>query len=301
MIYLDNNTQEQVIYIPRMGLVPDNSHSGNALQSKSYKITENGRTLITPDQGFVGVSAGTIDVEVESENSVNVYGFPNTISLDDPRNFDITIKTDAYYWSLSQNNSLSGVTFNGSSGITGSNGTTIVTVDCPETLTVKSSDRYSGAGGRFPVFTGSTGYRDSTMFLNSSYSGESMGQTSYLSLYKHIEYNYVCSFKYTSEDYDLIGFAYNRIPSIDGEWRIKVEGDITMLKRPYVSFTLEPITSNEWETLVGSYVHNEEIEGVVHSRLNLILKTASTQQAQGTITIEYDGEVVDVITLLANY
>ena len=66
MIYLNNNTEQQTIYIPRNGVVAENRHSGYALQSKSYRITENGRTVITPDQGFVGISAGTIDVEVES-------------------------------------------------------------------------------------------------------------------------------------------------------------------------------------------------------------------------------------------
>ena len=72
MIYLENDsTFAQRIYIPRGDeAIPDVTGHTFALQSKDYRITENGTTRIHPDGGFDGISAGTIGVYVSAATGV---------------------------------------------------------------------------------------------------------------------------------------------------------------------------------------------------------------------------------------
>ena len=66
MIYVKNNTNQQRIFIPK------NEFTFNqdvALQGKDYTITENGEYPIEPDSGYVGISGGTITVEVAASTA----------------------------------------------------------------------------------------------------------------------------------------------------------------------------------------------------------------------------------------
>ena len=64
MLYLKNIETPQPIFIPKdedTGAVPSGK---GVLQSKSWEITENGATIVSPDPGYDGISGGTITVYV---------------------------------------------------------------------------------------------------------------------------------------------------------------------------------------------------------------------------------------------
>lgn len=64
MLYVKNDSNTpQNVFIPRSGIAPETTDV--RLQSKDYDITENGDYTITPDQGYEGISSGTISVNVE--------------------------------------------------------------------------------------------------------------------------------------------------------------------------------------------------------------------------------------------
>jgi len=64
MLYLKNIETPQPIFIPKdedTGAVPSGK---GVLQSKSWEITENGATIVSPDPGYDGISGGSITVYV---------------------------------------------------------------------------------------------------------------------------------------------------------------------------------------------------------------------------------------------
>lgn len=74
MIYLENNTKQQKVYIPRYeSIIPTGSTGHSAtLQTKNYTINENGLTVIHPDLGYDGISGGTIEVYVGASSGVTL-------------------------------------------------------------------------------------------------------------------------------------------------------------------------------------------------------------------------------------
>lgn len=91
MIYLDNNTKQQKVYIPRYeSVIPTGSTGHSAtLQTKNYTITENGTTAIHPDLGYDGISGGTIDVNVPATSGVTLVH----LNVDDNGEYQATGNT----------------------------------------------------------------------------------------------------------------------------------------------------------------------------------------------------------------
>lgn len=70
MIYLDNITDLQMVYIPREETATSSTPHLFTLQSKDYEITENGLTKIRPDVRYDGISGGSISVYVTAATGI---------------------------------------------------------------------------------------------------------------------------------------------------------------------------------------------------------------------------------------
>lgn len=70
MIYLDNITDLQMVYIPREESATASTPHLFALQSKNYEITQNGLTKIRPDVRYDGISGGSISVYVTAATGI---------------------------------------------------------------------------------------------------------------------------------------------------------------------------------------------------------------------------------------
>lgn len=70
MIYLDNITDLQMVYIPREEAATASTPHLFALQRKDYEITENGLTKIRPDVRYDGISGGSISVYVTAATGI---------------------------------------------------------------------------------------------------------------------------------------------------------------------------------------------------------------------------------------
>lgn len=116
MIYLDNNTKEQRIYIPREVSVTGATGETVVLQHKNYNLTENGRTQIIPDAGYAGISGGSITVNVDTRD-VFASGYTSGV-------------TDGM---TEQKSLLSSTTISDNGPYTSENGWSAVTVDVPQT------------------------------------------------------------------------------------------------------------------------------------------------------------------------
>lgn len=76
MIYLDNtNGYSQRLFIPREGSELEATGSSFNLQEKHYVINRNGETVIHPDAEYVGISGGTITVNVHGSGSTYGEGY----------------------------------------------------------------------------------------------------------------------------------------------------------------------------------------------------------------------------------
>ena len=77
MIYIDNSSDySQRVFIPRDESVDGADITGStfSLQDKYYVITKNGATVpIHPDQGYQGISGGSITVRVQSTGGTNYF------------------------------------------------------------------------------------------------------------------------------------------------------------------------------------------------------------------------------------